>query len=129
MRPSIVLVISADQEARRQYAPCLARAAGFATICTDGIADARRTLEAMAADVVLLDLTRGHQWQECASLTGSASAPPVVVLTAWVAADGRFRRLAFSIGCAAFIAKPCHTQVLVGVLRRVLDGERFIAIA
>lgn len=76
-----------------------------------------------------LRVSGDYMCNECASLTASASGTPVVVLTAWVAADGRFRRLAFGIGCAAFIAKPCDAQVLVAVLRRVLEGERFIAIA
>ena len=78
--------------------------------------------------IVLVDVTRFDRWSDCATLGHRDGAPPIVVLTGWVSADGRFRKRAFDAGCAAFIAKPCHPGALVTVLRRVLDGERGIAV-
>ena len=124
-----VLLVSADSDARDLYAEWFERTASLATICSSSIADARAILDRGGADIVLVDLTQGTQWDAWLPHDLAEGAPPVVVLTGWVAEDGRFRKRAFGLGCAAFVAKPCHPRVLVAVLRRVLDGERHIAIA
>jgi DNA-binding NtrC family response regulator len=125
-----VLLVSADRDTRDLYPQWFARTANLATSCSCSPSDARAMLEQCGADLVLVDLTPPMpQWDEWLRITGTRDGkPPVVVLTGWVAQDGRFRRRAFALGCAAFVAKPCHPRVLVSVLRRVLDGERHIAI-
>ncbi|MGV3520541.1 hypothetical protein [Luteitalea sp.] len=123
-----VLLVSADSDVQEMYTQWFARTLGLATICPS-LADARSLLDRRGADVVLVDLTRPAQWDEWGPAGLGEGSAPVVVLTGWVAEDGRFRKRAFGLGCAAFVAKPCHPRVLVTVLRRVLDGERHIAIA
>lgn len=91
--------------------------------------EARAKLAQSEADLVLYDVTRFRHWDDCACIGQAAGSPPVVVMTGWVASDGSFRQRAFDSGCAAFVSKPCHPRVLACILRRVLDGERRIAIA
>lgn len=124
-----VLLVSADRSASELYTEWFARTANLATTCSSSIDEARSILEERRVDVVLVDLTRFAQWDEWPPAGLAHGAPPVVVLTGWVAQDGRFRKRAFGLGYAAFVAKPCHPRVLVTVLRRVLDVERHIAIA
>jgi DNA-binding response OmpR family regulator len=129
MRPSNVLLVSSDPEARQLYSAWFAQVANLRTTCTSAFDHAQEVIEAAVPDVVLLDVTHFQQWNDCACLGRDRRMPPVVVLTGWVAADGRFRRRAFDAGCAAFVAKPCHPRVLVSVLGRVLAGERHIVVA
>jgi CheY-like chemotaxis protein len=124
-----VLLVSQDRDSCDLYKEWFTRTANLHTTCMSTISQATRVLGHHAADVVLIDVTTFEHWKDCASFGLLEGAPPVVVLTGWVAADGRFRRRAFDAGCAAFVAKPCHPRVLVTVLRRVLDGERFISMA
>ena len=129
MGRSHVLLVSDDSDARELYTDWFARTADLRTTCTPAFDHVDALLDLARPDVVLVDLAHVGQWQACASLGQRADAPPLVVLTGWIAADGRFRKRAFDAGCAAFIGKPCHPRVLVTVLRRVLDGERHIAMA
>lgn len=129
MAQARVLLVSVDPDARALYTEWFARTANLVTTCSASLAEAQPILDERGADVVLVDLTRPAQWSEWSLCGWADDGPPVVVLTGWVAGDGRFRRRAFGLGCAAFVAKPCHPRVLVTVLRRVLDGERHIAIA
>jgi DNA-binding response OmpR family regulator len=123
-----VLLFSHDGATSWLYREWFALAANLQTTCVSTLDQARSVLEAPGADIVLMDVTSFEQWNDCGCLGGMAAAPPVVVLTGWVTADGRFRQRAFDAGCAAFVAKPCHPRVLVAVLRRVLDGARHIAV-
>ena len=122
-----VLLVSNDTVTPWLYREWFARTANLVTTCVSTLDEARSVLHDRGADIVLMDVTKFQQWTDCGSLGQWEAAPPVVVLTGWVAGDGRFRRRAFEAGCAAFVAKPCHPRVLVTVLRRVLDGERHIA--
>jgi DNA-binding response OmpR family regulator len=123
-----VLLFSYDGVTSRRYREWFALAANLQTTCVSTFDQARSVLEDRGADIVLMDVTSFEQWNDCGCLGSMEEAPPVVVLTGWVTADGRFRRRAFNAGCAAFVAKPCHPRVLVAVLRRVLDGARNLAV-
>ncbi len=131
MAQARVLLVSADRDLCDLFPEWFARTANLATTCSGSLSDAREMLERRGADVILVDLTSpAQEWEQWLRLGSQVEpTPPTVVLTQWVAHDGRFRRRAFALGCAAFVAKPCHPRVLVTVLRRVLDGERYIAIA
>jgi len=122
-----VLLVSRDSVTLWLYRELFAGAANLLVTGVSTLDEARSILKGPGADIVLMDVTKFEQWNDCRCLAGLEAAPPVVVLTGWVAGDGRFRRRAFEAGCAAFVAKPCHPRVLVTVLRRVLDGERHIA--
>lgn len=123
-----LLLVSADRDSRELYVEWFARTADLVTSCSDSPTDARARLEAQGADVILVDLTLATHWNDWLRLVPDTPHPPVVVLTGWVAPDGRYRHRAFDLGCAAFVAKPCHPRVLAAVLGRVLRGERDIAI-
>lgn len=49
---------------------------------------------------------------------------PVVIVTSKIRPDGANRRRARTVGCAAFIGKPCSVETLVDVVERVRRGER-----
>ncbi|BCS34969.1 hypothetical protein TBR22_A41950 [Luteitalea sp. TBR-22] len=123
-----LLLLSADHDARHLYVQWFARTSDLVTSCSGSPTEARARLEAQGADVILVDLTPATHWDDWLRLVPDGPHPPVVVLTGWVAHDGRFRHRAFGLGCAAFVAKPCHPRVLAAVLGRVLRGERDISI-
>jgi len=50
----------------------------------------------------------------------------VIVLTSLIRPDGANRRKARTLGCAAFVAKPCSLRQLVDV---VVRGERELEIS
>ena len=80
--------------------------------------------------VILFDVLTPDDWAACgaATLMDGLATVPIVVLTAWVASDGRFRRRAEEMGCAAFVSKPCAPDLLVSTVERVRQGERGIEI-
>lgn len=77
---------------------------------------------------VILCLERATDWTDCEALIGAAGQQqvPVVALTRWTSLDGRFRRRAFDIGCAAFVGAPVDRDVVVAVVDRVTRGERHV---
>ncbi len=123
-----VLLVTRDADIATLYSDWLSRTAALQTTCVSSLDEAQSELARSEPDLVLYDVSRFSQWDECACLGRAPDAPPVVVLTGWVTEDGRFRRRAFESGCSAFVAKPCHPRVMACVLRRVLDGERRIAL-
>lgn len=54
---------------------------------------------------------------------------PMVILTSLIRPDGSNRRKARTLGCAAFVAKPCSLRQLVDFVSRVRYGERKLEIA
>ena len=54
---------------------------------------------------------------------------PVILLTAWIRADGAIRARASPMGCAAFVVKPCTPDQLAGIARAVIGGVRGLSIS
>jgi len=80
---------------------------------------------------VLMDVLTAADWQGCRMLRErlETSGVPVVALSGWGVPDWRYRSLAWSVGCAAYIAKPCSEQTLSNTIDRVRRGEVGIAVA
>ena len=74
---------------------------------------------------IVVEIERAIDWHRCSQLVadGALAGAPVIALTSWVAPDGRYRRRAFELGCAAFVAKPCFVDQLLEVVERVCQGE------
>ena len=80
---------------------------------------------------VLIDVLTAADWQGCRMLRDrlETSGVPLVALSGWGAPDWRYRTLAWSVGCAAFIAKPCTEETVSRTIDRVTRGEVGIAVA
>lgn len=80
---------------------------------------------------VLMDVLTAADWQGCRMLRDrlETSGVPVVALSGWGVPEWRYRSLAWSVGCAAYIAKPCTEQALSTTIDRVRRGEVGIAVA
>ena len=117
-----VLLVDDARDSREMYAFFL-RAAGYAVHeATDG-ADAVAMAIELRPDVVVMDLTLPllDGFGAIARLAEHpATAPiPVVVLSAHTFPDDE--RRAREAGAAAFLAKPCHPDMLASEVRRVSE--------
>lgn len=124
LRPHLVIV-STDSDTRELYAAWFSHTTRLHLTC---LPDLQGTTIPANTDVVLVDVASTRMWDDCARLATQDRDTPIVVLTGWVASDERYRQRAFAAGCAAFVAKPCHPRALAGVLHRVLQGERQLAL-
>jgi two-component system cell cycle response regulator DivK len=129
LRSGFVLIVSADADVCDLYVQVF-RFNRIAAIGVNHVDDAAALGRNAPIAAILFDVLTAHDWTACQAIaaTDGLAAVPVVVLTAWVAADGRFRRRAEEIGCAAFISKPCAPDLIVSTVERVRRGERGIEI-
>jgi CheY-like chemotaxis protein len=119
-----VLIVSADADAANLFTVQLESSLECVSEWCDVASALQRLEKGERVDVVLLDIGREANWADCARLTGAPDARPVVVVTAWLAGDGRFRARTFASGAAAFVVKPCTGETLADAVRRVRSGER-----
>jgi CheY-like chemotaxis protein len=120
-----ILIVAVEEEVGELYALQLASSLRARTTWVRDCAAARGTLAAgRRYDVVLLDIGVPANWDACLALPNERPGTPVIVVTGWLAHDGRFQQRAFAAGCAAFVAKPCTEEMLTSVVRRVRRGER-----
>ena len=124
MEPLRVLLVARDSDAGHLYGAMLRVHADATTVWVPDMDAAQRLLTGMEFHVLLFDVTLPSEWQMCQVAAHREYTPPVVVITGWFAADGRFRRRAFEAGCAAFIRKPCAPHTLVEAVQRVRHGGR-----
>jgi two-component system, cell cycle response regulator DivK len=124
-----VLILSEDVDTQDLYVVALRwrrRAAyGVATL-RDALALARET----RLSAIVVDVRCDDDWRACQRLRRNTVTRevPLVALTGYIAADGRFRRRAARVGCAAFIAKPTLPDTVAAVIDRVIDGEHGIEV-
>jgi DNA-binding response OmpR family regulator len=121
-----VLFVCCSGLERDLYVSAL-REAGFETNVEESPQAADGWLErAQALDVVVLDLLPVPEdaWALIARCCAHPSRIPVVVLTSLIRPDGLNRQRARTLGCAAFVAKPCSLRQLVDLVLRVQRGER-----
>ena len=125
-RPGYVVVVSRDADVCDLYVQIFR----FRRTAVVGANDVSQVLTLAATTpvaAVLFDVLVPDDWEGCRRVVnGVPNEVPVVVLTAWVAENRRFRRLAEEIGCAAFISKPCSPELVVATVARVRRGERGI---
>ena len=117
-----VLLVDDARDSREMYAFFL-RTAGYAVHeATDGAHAVAMALE-IRPDVVVMDLTLplldGFAAIERLAEHPETAEIPVVVLSAHTFPDDE--RRAREAGAAAFLAKPCHPDVLASEVRRVSE--------
>jgi DNA-binding response OmpR family regulator len=124
-----VLLVARDPDAGELYGTILGTAADARSVWVPDSNAAQRLISSgMRFHALVFDVTLPSEWEACRTLAQSDGMPPVVVVTGWIAADGRFRQSAFDAGCAAFLAKPCDPRTLVDVVSRVQEGERHLEV-
>jgi CheY-like chemotaxis protein len=125
MPPLGLLIVAADADMRELFGLTLTNTLRCTTRSAGNAAAACRALRAGERfDAILFDLDADAAWTDCDALVACAGATPVIVVTGWIAADGRYRRRAFEAGAAAFVLKPCSEKTLAAAVRRVCRGER-----
>jgi CheY-like chemotaxis protein len=122
-----VLFVSSDTEARRRWCEALDADGHHVVALAPG-------LEALLVattpfDAIVADIDFAADWQYFRALGQEKHhlTAPLIVMSAWSAPDGP-RRLAFSMGCDAFVAKPCSVETLLDVIDRLAAGEGQILI-
>jgi CheY-like chemotaxis protein len=107
-------------------------AAGFAVDAQDSAPVATNwPATAEMPDVIVVDLLPEPEraWALVDRLTTRSRSVPVIIFTSLIRPDGANRRRARSLGCAAFVAKPCSRRQLVDVVSRVRHGERGLEVS
>ena len=122
-----VVFISSDPAAREGWRRALERhpcTVAFHTPGPDATAAAMEPL-----DAIVLHVELSADWIYCQQLAQQPRHGPLIVLSAWRAPDGRYRQLAFRMGCDAFVQAPCAADQLVTTIDRLALGERRIDVA
>lgn len=129
LRSGFVVVVSADDDVRDMYVQLL-RGYRRKALGVTGLDQLLELGQQSDVGVVLFDALTLSDFDVCDTVARSSalSGAPVVVLTAWIHDDRRFRDRAEHAGCAAFVAKPCSPELVVSTLDRVQRGERGIEI-
>jgi DNA-binding response OmpR family regulator len=122
MKP--VLVVAADAAAGDSLVAALRRL-GRIAICVDACESALEMTEAVDFAAVLVNVDDGAAWAACGELARAARCP-VVVVTAFLARDRRYRRRAFNAGISAYVCRPCTIGRLRALLARLSSGETAI---
>ena len=122
-----MVVLSRDPDLTEMYVEWL-RECGFVGLAGERVADVINFAATAPVVGIILDVVRSEDWCTAEQLRDAevTRSIPVVVLTGWIAADGRFRTRAWRAGAAAFVAKPCPPSLVTDVLARVRRGERRI---
>lgn len=126
-----VLWVSAPGLDRELYVSALGDA-GFAIVAVDTApAAANWPAGAETPDVIVVDLLPepDQAWALVERLATHSRSVPVIIFTSLIRPDGANRRKARSLGCAAFVAKPCSLRQLVDVVSRVHHGERGLEVS
>jgi DNA-binding response OmpR family regulator len=119
------LIVSANPDTVDLYVLSL-RSERTAVLSAGSVEEASHLLRDRAVSAVVIDVANpASDWDACRQLAIEAeSGLPLIVLTGWI--DAGAREEAFSIGCAAFVAKPASPARLRDVLYRTRTGERGI---
>jgi DNA-binding NtrC family response regulator len=125
-----VLLVSAPGWERELYATALHQA-GFGVSQADTVEAAVTNLVESHATLIVMDLlpVPAAAWAFIERRTAVATDLPIIVFTSLIRPDGANRRKARSLGCAAFLAKPCSVRQLVTVVSRVQDGARGLEVS
>jgi CheY-like chemotaxis protein len=119
-----VLLVEDYDDARELYALCL-RSSGFDVVEAATGAEALALAHGTRPDLIVMDMLLPgiDGWQATAELKGDPRTRdiPIVALTAHVLREER-ERIA-SLGCDAFLAKPCLPPELIRTVRRLLGHD------
>ena len=119
-----VLLISRDPAARERWARELAAHRCDALVFAPGPAAVAAAVTPLDAIVVELELAA--DWLHCGDVARAGRTAPLIALSFWQTDDGRYRKLAFRVGCDAYLQAPCTARHLLETIDRLADGERRI---
>lgn len=121
-----VLVVSRDDATQDAYILALRHRRRPAT----GVATCEAALKLerhLRLGTIVLDVAAEEDWESCRLLRRvMGGRVSLVVVSAGVAPDRRFRRRARALGCAGFIHRSCPFPVVVDALDRVAAGESWV---
>jgi len=119
-----ILLVEDFDDARELYSICL-RSSGYDVIEAATGTEALVLARSASPDLILMDLLLPGMdgWQATAELKGDPLVKhvPIVALTAHALTDER-ERIA-SLGCDAFLAKPCLPPDLIRTVDRILGRK------
>ena len=98
------------------------RSVGLPAVPVQTVDSALRLLAQFSFGTVVLRMTDGQGWEECARVLACGS--PVAVLVDSIRPESAERYL--NAGCAAVVLTSCTTQTLTAALRQVTAGKRGI---
>ena len=124
-RPTLIL--SSNPDTSDLYVLSF-RSERHAVVSASSLDGALRLIADRSVSAVVVDVAHpGVDWDACRQMIAAVDSDvPVIVLTGWVEQEARDK--AFSLGCAAFVAKPASPDRLREVLQRTRDGERGIVL-
>jgi len=126
-----VLFIYPHGPDRTLYVSAL-REAGFEVGAEATVTDATALLHTGdTPDAIVMELLPEpiEAWAFIERQCADAPGVPLIILTSLIRPDRAHRRRARTLGCAAFVAKPCSLQQLVDVVARVRRGSRGLEIS
>lgn len=116
-----ILLVEDFDDARELYSMCL-DSSGYDVIEASTGEDALALARTSAPDLILMDMLLPGMdgWQATAELKADPRTQhiPIVALTAHALSDERDR--VASLGCEAFLAKPCLPPDLIRTVARIL---------
>jgi hypothetical protein len=112
-----ICIISADPGFRDSFRAALPSA----NVVSPGGEDIVAWVARCGAGVILYDVVHADEWEEVSRLRSAPETHeiPLLVLAGCLWADGRSRRRARELSCAAVLSKPCRLDVLIDALQRV----------
>lgn len=127
LAPVVILSGDADTQDLYVYAFRMERKAAFGVTVADEAASLARDMRLAA---IVVDVRGDGDWAICRALTQlhTTREMPLVVVTGYLTADGRYPGLARRLGCAAFISKPALPRTVIQAVERAAGGERGIEI-
>ena len=96
----------------------------------NGFAEILALTSRLRPAAIVVDVLDDADWEICRALRADVrtAGVPIVALTGWVSASGRYRQRAARCGCAAFIAKPASPKTVENTLERVIRGEHGVEV-
>jgi DNA-binding NarL/FixJ family response regulator len=119
-----VALISRDPAARELWARELAAHRCDAIVSAPGPAAVAVVVAPL--DAVVVEIEYAADWLHFDEIAQADRTAPLIVLSFWHTGDGRYRKLAFRMGCDAYLQAPCTAQHLLETIDRLADGERRI---
>ena len=121
-----VVLISRDRVARDRWERELAARGCDALALAPGpnaVAASVRPL-----DAVVIEIELAADWLHCHELGRADRTAPLIVSSFWQTEDGHYRRLAFRLGCDAYLRAPCTAERLLETIDRLAAGESRIVV-
>ena len=120
MKGTSILWISSSENQRPEAKFGRLRAAGLMPVCVGSVEGALHLLGQFRVCVVVLHVSAGVGWEECARLLATGSVVTLILHSPDPEAVQRY----LQAGCAAVLAESCPSNELVALLGRAAAGQR-----